>query len=289
TAAAKRKKLGSASVVKKKVSKKAPKAVGKKGTTRVQRKVGKVFTDARKLKNNLTQKERVKKLKSNEKAFLIPKKPSISQIVTQYVPAPQVKVATASFGDFKKNEYSNKKYQAQKTSTNSRAQEWNNFIEFMDFNGGPHSLSPGRGSSLKNAKNFNEFKNNFNQKPNNNSKPTQGKGNTGWDMIKGGSTINGRRYSEHALERMAPNTPQVRAELEKRALEKGLKRGTKAFNDFVQPRGVPPMVVENVIKSVKPTPGKNPGTLDYIGNGVKVVTNKNGDVITVILSSGGKK
>ncbi|MEZ2661583.1 hypothetical protein ACBP89_26970, partial [Aneurinibacillus aneurinilyticus] len=46
TAATKRKKLGSASVVKKKVSKKAPKAVGKKGTTRVQRKVGKVFTDA---------------------------------------------------------------------------------------------------------------------------------------------------------------------------------------------------------------------------------------------------
>ncbi|MED0673662.1 hypothetical protein P4S95_26205 [Aneurinibacillus aneurinilyticus] len=37
-----------------------------------------------------------------------------------------------------------------------------------------YSLSPGRGSSLKNAKNFNEFKNNFNQKPNNNSKPTQG-------------------------------------------------------------------------------------------------------------------
>ncbi|MFE4203840.1 colicin D domain-containing protein [Aneurinibacillus aneurinilyticus] len=89
TAAAKRKKLGSASVVKKKVSKKAPKAVGKKGTTRVQRKVGKVFTDARKLKNNLTVYERVKKLKKQMKQRMI---------VSVSVEANPVRVASAYSG-----------------------------------------------------------------------------------------------------------------------------------------------------------------------------------------------
>ncbi|MEZ2661202.1 hypothetical protein [Aneurinibacillus aneurinilyticus] len=89
TAAAKRKKLGSASVVKKKVSKKAPKAVGKKGTTRVQRKVGKVFTDARKLKNNLTLYEQVKKLKKQMKQRMI---------VSVSVEANPVRVASAYSG-----------------------------------------------------------------------------------------------------------------------------------------------------------------------------------------------
>ncbi|GAC43356.1 hypothetical protein [Paenibacillus popilliae] len=117
-------------------------------------------------------------------------------------------------------------------------------------------------------------------------KASKATANTGWDMVKGGSTIHGRRYSEHALERMAPNSLQVRAELEKRALERGFVRGTDRFNDFVKPRGIPPMVVEDVIKSVKPIPGKNPGTLDYIGNGIKVVTNRSGEVVTVFLSSG---
>jgi hypothetical protein len=89
TAAAKRKKLGSASVVKKKVSKKVPKAVEKKGTTRVQRKVGKVFTDARKLKNNLTLYERVKKLKKQMKQRII---------VSVSVKANPVRVASAYSG-----------------------------------------------------------------------------------------------------------------------------------------------------------------------------------------------
>ena len=34
-----------------------------------------------------------------------------------------------------------------------------------------------------------------------------------WDMPIGGKYINGRKYSQHALERMAPDAPQVRAEL----------------------------------------------------------------------------
>ncbi|MED0679846.1 hypothetical protein P4S83_09970 [Aneurinibacillus thermoaerophilus] len=113
---------------------------------------------------------------------------------------------------------------------------------------------------------------------------TKGKGkyDNGWDMPRGGGEIGGRRYSEHSLERMAPDTIQVRAELEKRALEKGLKPGTKEFKNFVDPRGVPPMVVEDTIRNVKPTAGNRPNTLKYDGQDVTVITNTKGDVITVI-------
>src|SRR4029453_6584545 len=41
----------------------------------------------------------------------------------------------------------------------------------------------------------------------------------------GGMEINGRWYSEHALERMAPDTPQVRAELRTKAIERLRKLG----------------------------------------------------------------
>ena len=34
-------------------------------------------------------------------------------------------------------------------------------------------------------------------------------------MPRGGGVIDGRKYSEHALERMVPDTVQVRAELTK--------------------------------------------------------------------------
>lgn len=42
-------------------------------------------------------------------------------------------------------------------------------------------------------------------------------GTDSWNMVEGGGTINGREYSQHAMERMAPDTPQVRAELSRRA------------------------------------------------------------------------
>ena len=46
----------------------------------------------------------------------------------------------------------------------------------------------------------------------------QSSSNTGiWDMTEGGGVINGREYSQHAMERMAPDTPTVRAELSRRA------------------------------------------------------------------------
>jgi hypothetical protein len=95
---------------------------------------------------------------------------------------------------------------------------------------------------------------------------------------KGGATIDGRWYTEHALERMAPRTPEVMAELEARALARakaaGFQLGTPEFKAWwgefgPNPRGVPPMVVEAEIA--------NPGT-----TGVKVITGNDGRVITVI-------
>ncbi len=103
---------------------------------------------------------------------------------------------------------------------------------------------------------------------------------TGWTLPEagGGAKIGGRWYTEHALERMAPDTPQVRALLERRALDRaareGLTPGTREFGQWwakygPSPRNIPPSVVEAEIA--------NPGT-----TGVKVITNSNGDVVTVI-------
>ncbi|AZK45041.1 hypothetical protein EIM92_01560 [Paenibacillus lentus] len=126
--------------------------------------------------------------------------------------------------------------------------------------------------------------------PPNPSNSAMGTGEIGWSMAKGGGSIGGRRYSEHALERMAPNTPEVRAELttraNQRATEQGLKPGTKEYNDFmnkqIDPRNIPPSVVEDTIKNGTKTPGNKQGTTVYQSDRVRVVTNANGDVITVI-------
>ena len=112
----------------------------------------------------------------------------------------------------------------------------------------------------------------------------------GWSMPKGGTVINGRKYTEHALERMAPDTSAVRARLEKRAMQKaekkGYKPGTQKYNDFirdyVQPRGIPPSVVENAIRNGSRKPGIHSGTWEYRTKDVRVITNESGDVITVI-------
>ncbi|MBZ1328255.1 hypothetical protein HZR17_00605 [Clostridium botulinum] len=111
-----------------------------------------------------------------------------------------------------------------------------------------------------------------------------------WDMLAGGGIINGRKYSQHAMERMAPNIPEVRAELYKRARKlakgKGLIPQTKEYSTFidkyVDPRNIPPMVIEDAIKNTKPIPGNRPDTFLYEAQSVKVIVNGNGDVITVI-------
>ncbi|MFY0743517.1 hypothetical protein AB1K09_13365 [Solibacillus silvestris] len=96
----------------------------------------------------------------------------------------------------------------------------------------------------------------------------KGKGDIGWSMSKGGGEINGRNYSQHALERMAPDTPEVKATLTSRAIKKaeelGYKPQTKEFSDFIKkyvdPRNIPPSVIEDAIMNPRKTPGNRSGT-----------------------------
>lgn len=94
----------------------------------------------------------------------------------------------------------------------------------------------------------------------------------------GGGFINGRWYTEHALERMAPATPEVRAVLEARfwarVQQLGLEPGSPEYaayyrSNFPQARNIPSSVVESQIE--------NPSSQ----SGVRVVINGNGDVVTV--------
>ena len=103
----------------------------------------------------------------------------------------------------------------------------------------------------------------------------------------GGMRINGRWYTEHALERMAPDTPAIRAELLRRAIDRtrrfGLSEGSEAYNKVlnhfrskIDPRGVTPTVVEAEIA--------RPGSTN-----VKVIAVKQKSiVVTVVPRSSGK-
>jgi RHS repeat-associated protein len=51
--------------------------------------------------------------------------------------------------------------------------------------------------------------------------------------------------------------------------------------DQMQGRGIPSSVVEEVITNGTPGPGNDPGTFTHTGDGVQVVTNSTGDVVTV--------
>lgn len=112
----------------------------------------------------------------------------------------------------------------------------------------------------------------------------------GWSMPIGGGNINGRRYTQHALERMAPNTEEVRKELTARAQKKyiaeGHEVGSKMYESkikgYVQPRGITPTVVEDAIKNTSAKPGNQPNTFVHETDTISVVLNSNGDVITVI-------
>lgn len=108
--------------------------------------------------------------------------------------------------------------------------------------------------------------------------------NGGWVLPKngGGAFIHGRWYTEHALERMAPRTPQVMAELESRFLARAKvaeqNLSPRKFREWSlknapNPRGIPSSVVEAEIAQ--------PGS-----TGVRVILNEKGHVITVI--SGGQ-
>lgn len=123
-----------------------------------------------------------------------------------------------------------------------------------------------------------------------------------WWIREEGQIIYGRKYGKHALERMAPNTPEVRHVLEQRYMKmnpckwevgtKEFKKWSDGLSNYVQPRNIPAMVVEDVIMHEPRLPN--------IENGVKcadkwrhsrkisddsmlhVIVNAAGDVITVM-------
>ena len=111
-----------------------------------------------------------------------------------------------------------------------------------------------------------------------------------WDMPEGGKMINGRWYTKHALERMAPNTSQVREELVSRAKIKACEEGyiegspdyIKFIEKYVQPRNIPPMVIEDAVKNGVRSPGKQPGTFECKTGDVKVIINSAGDVVSIM-------
>jgi hypothetical protein len=99
----------------------------------------------------------------------------------------------------------------------------------------------------------------------------------------GGMRINGRWYTEHALERMAPDTAQIRALMRTRVAERlrriGITEASPAWDDCIglalkkiDPRGVPPSVVEAEIA--------RPGSTN-----VRVVTARRGQVVVTVIPS----
>jgi hypothetical protein len=104
-----------------------------------------------------------------------------------------------------------------------------------------------------------------------------------WDLPAdgGGMHINNRWYTEHALERMAPDTPQVRAQIRTRVgqrLERlGIGPSHPAYDRVlaralqrIDPRGVPPSVVEAEIL--------RPGSTN-----VRVVTARRGGIVVTVI------
>ena len=111
-----------------------------------------------------------------------------------------------------------------------------------------------------------------------------------WSLNREGANINGRKYSSHALERMAPDIPEVRAQLniraQKIAKNMGYIPGTNEYSDFikkyVQPRNIPPSVIENAISKGVKTRGNQINTWKLETSDVTVIINDLGLVITVI-------
>lgn len=97
------------------------------------------------------------------------------------------------------------------------------------------------------------------------------------------------KVSPVVLERMAPDTLGIRAELNSRAKEmaakKGYKLGSAEYNELfskIDPRGMTPNVVEDIIKTGSRAPADTPGTWKYSRADGYVILNDNGDVITAV-------
>lgn len=89
---------------------------------------------------------------------------------------------------------------------------------------------------------------------------------------------------------MAPDTISVRTELGSRAdvlaKSKGLQVGTEEYYEFVQkyvdPRNIPPSVIEEAILNTASVPRKMTGTFVHQTVDVIVVVNETGKVVTII-------
>lgn len=56
------------------------------------------------------------------------------------------------------------------------------------------------------------------------------------------------------------------------------------FKRRIRPRNIPPSAIEAIIETVEPVVGRELGILEYITNELKIATNMQGDVITVLRS-----
>lgn len=93
--------------------------------------------------------------------------------------------------------------------------------------------------------------------------------------------IGDKLYTKHAIDRMLPKTDEIIKALEAEALSMGLKRGESEFIKYVQPRNVPPIVVEDAIANGIRSVGKESNTLIYCTKNIQVVTFTNGIVKTL--------
>ncbi len=103
----------------------------------------------------------------------------------------------------------------------------------------------------------------------------------GWSMPEGGGYINGRRYSQHALERMAPDTPEVREILKKRQ-ELSTNPKIRGDKNYINPRGIPPMVIEDIIQNGEKYNGKSLDTENFTNREFTVVVGKDTKQVVTI-------
>ena len=83
------------------------------------------------------------------------------------------------------------------------------------------------------------------------------------------------------MERMAPDTPSVRAELSRKAETlarlKGLQVGTSEYYQFCQkyvnPRNIPPSVIEDAIRNTAAVQGRTAGTFVHQTADITVIVN----------------
>lgn len=95
-----------------------------------------------------------------------------------------------------------------------------------------------------------------------------------------GEVRNGVYYTRHAFERMAPDTPAVRAELARRARARRLDPESADYTNAIQPRDITTQEVERVLKDAYPVYDENGYTCT--AHGITVALSRRGEILTVI-------